>query len=49
MTTSKLVVPTLAVTLVASILVLKVMLLSPVVAASPFGEGTCGSLGGLTW
>ena len=47
MTLSKLTVPALAVAMVASILTIGIMLLSPVMAASPFGEGTCGSLGGL--
>ena len=47
MTPSKIAVPVLGVTLIASVITLVVMLVSPVLAQSAHVDGTCGSLGGL--
>ena len=47
MTLPKLTVVVLCAALVASVLTIIIMLFSPVMAPSPHGEGTCGSLGGL--
>ena len=47
MTPSKLAVPVLGAALIASVIAVVVMLVSPVMAQSEHVDGTCGSLGGL--